>query len=114
VSNVAVFMTANAAASAAAAEQRALDAFRLADATAADRALLLERIGLARDSTVERLLAAGVLRDAGRGRLYLDEAAVIARRRATTASPRKVILLTVLVAVLVWGVLVALLMRSRP
>ena len=64
----------------AAAERRFLDAFRLAGATAPERAVRLEALGLSRDDAFDRLVAAGLLRDAGASGYYLDEAAVIARR----------------------------------
>jgi hypothetical protein len=76
--NPAGFMMA--AAAMAAAERKVLDAFRTADATAPGRARRLDDIGLPRDGAFERLTAAGVLREAGPGEFYLDEAALIARR----------------------------------
>ena len=62
------------------AQQRHLDAFRQAGATAPERAQPLAALGVAADSAFERLTAAGLVRDAGGGRFYLDEVAVIARR----------------------------------
>jgi len=57
-----------------------LDAFRLADATAADRAQTPARLRIEPGEAFARLVEAGIVRDAGRGRYYLDEAAVVAAR----------------------------------
>lgn len=59
-----------------------LDAFRLADATAPDRAQTPARLGIEPGEAFVRLVDAGLLRDAGRGRYWLDEAAVVASRQA--------------------------------
>ena len=91
------------AASASRAEQRHLDAFRQADATAPARAQPLATLGLRRDTAFERLQTVGILREAGGGRFYLDEAALIARRRARP--PRAV--LVALVVLLVIGLVAA-------
>jgi hypothetical protein len=88
-----------------------MDAFRLADATAPDRAQTLDALGLAQAGDVEQLARQGVL-VAGprRGSWYLSEAAVVARRRAGSRPTRAMLIVLVLLlalgAVLV-GVLVA-------
>jgi hypothetical protein len=106
-------MAANAAAAAAAAQQRQLDAFRVAGATAPERAQRPETIGLSRDDTFERLMQEGVLRDAGDGRVWLDEAALIARRRVRSPrSTRIAVVIGLLVAVLLVGLAVLLMARS--
>ena len=61
-------------------EQATLDAFRVADATAEERAQGPDRLPGASSEAVSRLVDAGVIRSAGRGRYYLDETAVVARR----------------------------------
>ena len=85
------------AAQAAEAERRALERFRVADATRPERARPLDPLGLTPGSALDSLMRAGLVRDAGGGRYWLDEAAVAARRHA--ASPRAVkVLLVVLLA----------------
>lgn len=92
------------------AERALLDAFRLADATAAERAQSLARLGIEQTAAFAKLEAAGVLRSAERGRYWLDERAVIAGRAAkpTGAPPRGLILvigLLLLVGLAALGVL---------
>jgi len=96
------------AASQIAAEERCvLDAFRLADATAPDRARTPHELHIAPDAAFGRLVSAGVLRERARGAFYLDESAVIARR---SRKPSRVLLIVlVMVLVLVLLGLVALL-----
>lgn len=82
-------------------EQATLDAFRVADATAEERARRPERLPGASSDAVARLVDAGVIRAAGRGRFYLDETAVVARREVATpaAIPRGLILIVGLAVV---------------
>jgi hypothetical protein len=69
------------AAAAAREQERVLECFRLADATAADRAQTLDRLGLVGNQTVERLLKSGVvLPGPVPHTLYLSEAAYAAYR----------------------------------
>lgn len=66
---------------AAAAREKAdvLQRFRLADATASDRAQSLDSLGLRSDGLVARLMAAGVILPGSRAnRVYLSEAALVA------------------------------------
>lgn len=87
------------------AERSALDAFRLAGATAPERAQPLERLNLVHGDAITRLEERGLLRTAGRHRYYLDEAAVIARRTGTSTSTAAWIIGGLLVlAVLLAGV----------
>lgn len=59
-----------------------LEQFRVAGATAADRAQTLEVLGVTDRRVTDRLLATGALkRDATSGRVYLDERAVAEHRR---------------------------------
>lgn len=64
-----------------------LDVFRLADATAAERAQPLSRLQLVHSEAFARLETAGVLRSVGRDRYYLDESAVIAQRSTGVKRP---------------------------
>lgn len=68
-------------AAAAAAREKAnvLQRFRLADATASDRAQSLDSLGLRPQGLVTRLMAAGVILPGSRAnRVYLSEAALVA------------------------------------
>jgi hypothetical protein len=61
--------------------QAIVDAFRLADATAADRARTLETIGLVPSGDLRELLVEGVLLPGAReGTYYLSEVGYISRR----------------------------------
>jgi hypothetical protein len=64
----------------AASEERILiQALRLAQATAPERAQPLARLGIAHDATLDRLLVARVVRATTAGDVYLDEMAAHAR-----------------------------------
>ena len=105
-------LAASAAAAAAQAERRHLDALRTAGATAPERARPLEQLGLARDDAFGRLAARGILREAGGG-VYLDEAAFIAHRDQPPPAPRlKYVVVIVLVALV--AILAGMLARGRP
>jgi hypothetical protein len=104
-----------AAVAALAAQQHALqvqevtDAFRLAGATAPERARTLAELRVAHAATAESLVKAGLLRPgAAAGAWYLDEAAVVAHRgaRAGRGRSRPVIIAIGALA----GLLVALLL----
>jgi hypothetical protein len=69
------------AASAARADADLLERFRVGDATAADRAQSLAHLGLSPARLPTRYLKAGVIRQAGADRYYLDESALAAYRR---------------------------------
>lgn len=91
--------------------QEITDAFRVAGATAPDRAQSLAALGIEHIADAEQLAQAGVLVP-GRasGTWYLDETAVVARRRAGSRTPRWVLVLLLVLAVLgaiAAGVLVA-------
>lgn len=101
--------TTGAAAAAARAELRHLDAFRLAGATSAERACALESIGMVRDTAFARLTTRGVLKPGTNGRYYLDEAALIAHRDRRV--PRSVVVTVALVTLLLVGL--ALVLRLR-
>jgi len=98
-------MGASVAAAAAAAKrrqrERILDGFRLADATAPDRARSLAALGLDDDGEMEELMRDGVICSGHqRSTWYLNEAAFIALR---DSRPRQVlrVVLAIVVAVLV-------------
>jgi len=99
-----------AASQAAAAQRRVLDAFRLAGATAPDRARTPEELGIQPDATFGRLLKMGLLQERPRGTFYLDEAAVIAHRDRRPNRAPLVVALVVLVAIMLVGIA---LMTSR-
>lgn len=103
-------LAASAAAAAAQAERRHLDALRTAGATAPERARALEQLGLARDDAFGRLAARGIIREAGRG-VYLDEVAFIAYRDRPTTT--RWALPTVVLLLVVMAVALAVLLRSR-
>jgi hypothetical protein len=110
-------MAAAASAGRAQAERAIMDAFRLADATHADRARPLDQIGMTPTDTLDQLLGAGLVREAGPRRYYLDETAVVARRTAAATRGRKTrfwILAVVITAHVLLGLLALLLLRPRP
>jgi hypothetical protein len=77
-------MTTGAAAAAVGAREleRTLDAFRLADATAPDRARSPDQLGLTASRSLTRLIEAGVIQAVpGKNAVYLSEAALVAYRR---------------------------------
>jgi hypothetical protein len=92
-------------------ERDLCDAFRLADATAPDRAQTLSRLGLEHSGAFARLESAGSIRRAAGG-YYLDEAALIGQR---ASAPRRRVLLIVLAVVLantIVGLILLLVARS--
>ena len=95
----------------AAAVRRVLEAFRVAGATAPDRARPPDALGIKRDGTFAELEKAGVLR-AGHapGTYYLDEVAHAARYSMRTRR-KKIVLLILLLLVLVG---LAAIMFIRP
>ena len=79
------------------AEQQTLDAFRVADATAPERALPLARITGVDADAHARLRDRGIVREARSGTFYLDERAVIAARGSDGRSEgRKAVIALVL------------------
>lgn len=106
-------LAANAAAAAARAERAHLDAFRVAGATAPERALLPEQLGLARDDAFARLASRAFLKETVGGACYLDEAAVIAHRDRPARPQRALLVVLVLLLVAAGAVLAGLVQRSR-
>ncbi len=93
--------------------QEVTDAFRVAGATAPERARSLAALGLRHEAAVDELARAGVLvAGPARDSWWLDEAAVVARRRATgKATGRQLLVLFLVVAASL--VALATLMLSR-
>jgi hypothetical protein len=90
------------AAAGAAAKQMAdtLERFRVADATATDRAQSLESLGLQHMGVVSRLVTAGVILPGTRaGRFYLSEIAFAAYRRQQLGQQRVMAIAAVGVAI---------------
>ena len=80
--------------------RKVVDAFRLAGATAPERARPLPQLGLARDAALDELAQAGVLAYVKRDDAWwLNEAAYVARRDARPAKG-KLLALIVLLALL--------------
>jgi hypothetical protein len=64
--------------------ERTLEVFRLADATAPDRARSPDQLGLTASRTLSRLIEAGVIQAVpGKNAVYLSEAALVAYRRTS-------------------------------
>ena len=94
--------------------QAVTDAFRLAGATAPERARTLAALGIAQSSEVAELARVGVLVPGpGRDSWYLSEAAVVARRRAGTRLGSRSLVLIILLLVVVGAVAVGVLLRNR-
>ena len=95
--------------------QAVTDAFRLAGATAPERARTLAALGIAQSSEVAELARVGVLVPGpGRDSWYLSEAAVVARRAAgARTGPRALVLILLLLAVVGAGGVGVLLANRR-
>lgn len=93
--------------------QEITDAFRIAGATAPDRARSLAALGVQHTAEAEELAQAGVL-VSGRasGTWYLDEAAIVARRDAGTKTPRWLLVVIIILAA-VGVAAVGMLLASR-
>jgi hypothetical protein len=88
------------------------DAFRLAGATAPERAQSLATLGVTHASAADELARAGVLvAGPGRDTWYLSEAAVIARRDARV--PRKLLVVLVIVLLATMAIGIGALMANR-
>jgi hypothetical protein len=92
--------------------QRVVDAFRLAGATAADRARSLTDLSLAEDAAVAELRKAGVIKPgAARDSWYLDEAAYIVRR---DAGPKKAVIVVLVLISLLLLVAIVMVILTKP
>lgn len=91
--------------------QEIVDAFRIADATAADRARTLDTIGLAHTGELQELIVEGVLMPGAReGTYYLSEVGYIYRRDDRRGIKAVAI---VMVVILVIGAILLPIMASR-
>ena len=95
--------------------QAVTDAFRLAGATAPERARTLAALGVAPGAEVAELTRVGVLVPGpGRDSWYLSEAAVVARRRAAgTRLGSRTLVLIILLLVVVGAVAVGVLLQQN-
>lgn len=93
--------------------QRILDAFRLAGATAPDRAHSMDALSVERDSHVEELVRYGVLVAGPRSDTwYLDEAGYIAHRSARQRTSRMAVLTAVAALIVLLGI-IAIVLQQR-
>jgi hypothetical protein len=91
--------------------QEIVDAFRLGDATSADRAKSLETLGLLHSGELRSLLVEGVLMPGAReGTYYLSEIGYIYRRDDRAGLK---IVAAVLIALLIIGALLVPIMATR-
>jgi hypothetical protein len=90
--------------------RRLLEAFRVAGATAPERARTLDALGVVPDGTLADFKEAGIIRPGpGAGTWYLDEGAHAARTASHTRGTKVVLL--VLLAILIVGLVVLLTVR---
>jgi hypothetical protein len=94
--------------------QAVTDAFRVAGATAPERARTLAALGVAQAEEVAELARVGVLVPGPeRDRWYLSEAAVVARRAAGARSGSRTLVLILLLLAVVGAVAVGVLLANR-
>ena len=94
--------------------QAVTDAFRLAGATAPERARSLQALGVVHAAEAAELANAGVLvRGSGRDTWYLSEAAIVARRDAGARMSARALVLVVLLLAVVAAVGVGVLLAKR-
>jgi hypothetical protein len=92
--------------------QRILDAFRIAGATASDRALTLERLGLQECRELDELQGLRVIvPGAGSSTWYLSEGAYVAHRDARRVHLRRGLVIAAICAIFVLGALAGILIR---
>ena len=92
-----------------------MDAFRLADATAPDRALSLDEIGIAAPAEVAMLSEAGiVIQDPRTGGWWLSERAYVAHRDQQPKKAVRTLLVVVLVTLGIVGVGMIVLLATTP
>lgn len=89
-----------------------LDAYRVAGATSADRAIEAGALGLTEhESEIADFLKHGVLVEGRRGTMHLDEARYVAYRERASSKTTKVVLVILIISV---AVLAAIVMIARP
>lgn len=113
MTNPALLAAAVAANAAQAARLQHLDAFRLADATAPQRARPLGEVGVTADAALAHLRATGVVREGAPGTFYLDEAALIAQRPAGLSRRGQFVIVWLAAALGLGLVLLAFLLARR-
>lgn len=92
-----------------------MDAFRLADATAPDRARSLDEIGIAAPGEVAMLSEAGiVLQDPRTGGWWLSERAYIAHRDRQPKKAVRVLLVFVSITLFIVGIGMIVLLATTP
>lgn len=92
-----------------------LDAFRLADATAPERALSLDEIGIAAAAEVAMLSEAGiVLQDPRTGGWWLSERAYVAHRDRQPKKAMRTLLLFITITLLIVGIGMIVLLVTSP
>lgn len=92
-----------------------MDAFRLADATAPDRARSLDEIGIAAPAEVAMLSEAGiVLQDPRTGGWWLSERAYIAHRDRQPKKAVRVLLVFVSITLFIVGIGMIVLLATTP
>ena len=90
-----------------------MDAFRLADATAPDRALSLDEIGIAAPAEVAMLSEAGiVVQDPRTGGWWLNERAYIAHRDQQPKKAIRVLLVFIAIALVIVAIGMVALLRT--
>ena len=91
-----------------------LDAFRLADATAPERAQTLEQLAVSRSREVDELSEGGVLLPGERaGSWYLSEAGFVAHRDAHASRGMRMMAVAILALLLLLGALLIGLVGMR-
>lgn len=92
-----------------------LDAFRVADATAPDRARSLQALGLEEGTEIVVLARQGVLvHDPGSDAWYLSESAYIAQRDVRPKRAVRLLLILIAIALAIVAIGMGILIRKRP
>jgi hypothetical protein len=95
-------------------KQDILDAFRLAGATAPERARPLAELGLAPNGEVEEFIKEGILVSAPRaGAWYLSEAAYVTRRDARGPRVARIIVMVFAIAIVLAAFALAFFVSSK-
>lgn len=89
------------AAAAARAREDLLERFRVAQATAPERAKRIDELGIIQDRFFKHFLESGVVIDVGSDRYYLDETAVAALRRTSRGRAKLIAVIAALLALAV-------------
>ena len=95
------------------AEQQTIDAFRIAGATAPERALPLRRLTGADAAATDRLRSRGLVREERGSALWLDEQAVILERDGQRSQGPRAVLVALAVVLAGLAVLLGALLVAR-